>query len=555
MQNKQNPFASVLPPVPESYRARMEDALMALPVESPRTVSTVRFTKKQLIILIAALIALLTVGTAMAVAISRMEEVSGDAQKTIAYYQSVVNGDSTAETVPDSAVPTPYVIMAEFNSNENGDWQPGEIDHINVSQTVGTFTIQLDSLHPDYGPNYYGGNFTAFLRVNADRVQPFSLTDLSLSINGGEPIPTIDRRVSQGSVATPTPFYEAEWTKDVGMLVYPTFAFSGNPLLPGTTFEITGMLNGEPFSLFYDFNREAYEALRSEKLDLLEGINEILSGVPEDTIPVNASMRGEVIDEIALKDHFLYAVMHFDAEYCADPNNSRDGAYEEYDSGIFMTVDGMLSNIEFVSGTEDENGVGYGIYYAYYPYGDSMPDESLIGLWSTVFRVNWKTKQVTVPKDEAEYVAWRKESMELSAKYHQNDYLARPEASCGAFKVKEMIYLNKSAEGQLALIFETDEPVKDAQHGRDKQPIVTVNGTKLVNETCYVQTPNDFYGGSKDGGKLNGFWLYCPAFRTLPDTFEVTVSWQGDMVTFTMHKSDFKEAYVDVPAYKSLLGF
>ena len=85
MQNKQNPFASVLPPVPESYRARMEDALMALPVKSPRTVSTVRFTKKQLIILIAALIALLTVGTAMAVGISRMEEVSGDAQKTSAY--------------------------------------------------------------------------------------------------------------------------------------------------------------------------------------------------------------------------------------------------------------------------------------------------------------------------------------------------------------------------------------------------------------------------------------------------------------------------------------
>ena len=145
--------------------------------------------------------------------------------------------------------------------------------------------------------------------------------------------------------------------------------------------------------------------------------------------------------------------------------------------------------------------------------------------------------------------------MELSAKDYNNDYLAKPEASCSAFTVKEMIYLNKSAEGQLALILETDEPVKDAQHGADKQPIVIVNGTTLVNETCYVQTPNDFYGGSKDGGKLNGFWLLCPAYRTLPDTFEVTVSWRGDTVTFTMHKSDFDTACVDVPAYKSLLGF
>ena len=559
MQNKQNPFASVLPPVPESYRARMEDALMALPVESPRTVSTVRFTKKQLIILIAALIALLTVGTAMAVAISRMEEVSGDAQKTIAYYQSVVNGDSTAETVPDSAVPTPYVIMAEFNSNENGDWQPEKITNIDVSQRVGEFTIRLFSLWPNYGPDYTGdGNFSTHLYINAKQPQPYALENLRLSVNGGEPIRTVSDVVAErngGYRATPEPFYAEDWHPENGDNVCLYFALTGNPLLPGTTFEITGTLNGEPFSLFYDFSREAYEALRAEKLDLLEGINEVLSGVPEDTIPVNASMRGEVIDEIALKDHFLYAVMHNDMEYRSDPNNPLGGAYDTYDDGIFMTVDGMLSNIEFVSGSEDENGVGYGIYYAYYPYGDDMPDESLIGFEWTVFRVNWKTKQVTAPKDEAEYLAWRKESMELAAQYHQNDYLAKPEQSCDSFTVKEMIYLNKSAEGQLALIFETDEPVNDAQHGMDKQPIVTVNGTKLVNETCYVQTPNDFYGGSKDGGRLNGFWLYCPAFRTLPDTFEVTVSWQGDTVAFTMHKADFEEAYVDVPAYKSLLGF
>ena len=66
---------------------------------------------------------------------------------------------------------------------------------------------------------------------------------------------------------------------------------------------------------------------------------------------------------------------------------------------------------------------------------------------------------------------------------------------------------------------------------------------------------DDFCGGSKNGGKLNGFWLYCPAYRALPETFEVTVSWRGDTVTFTMHKSDFEETFVDVPEYKTLLGF
>lgn len=558
MQNDKS-FESLLPPVPESYRTRMENALLALPVDSVRAVPSRGFTKKQLIVLIAALITLLTVGTAFAIGISRMQEVRDDAQKTIANYQSIVNGSTDAAETADFAQPTPYVIMAEFNTNETGDWQPEEITNLDVSQKVGEFTIRLSSLLPNYGPDYTGdGNFTALLYVNAAQPQPYTLENLRLSVNGGEPIRTVSDIIAErhgGYRATPEPFHAEEWHPEKGDGVFPCFALSGNPLLPGTTFEITGTLNGEPFSLFYDFSREAYEALRAEKLDLLEGINEILSGVPEDTIPVNASMRGEVIDEIALKDHFLYAVMHFDAEYCADPNNPRDGAYEEYDSGIFMTVDGMLSNIEFVSGTEDENGFGHGLYYAYYPYGDSMPDESLIGLWSTVFRVNWKTKQVTVPKDEAEYVAWRKESMELSAKYHQNDYLARPEEACGAFKVKEMIYLNKSAEGQLAVILETDEPVKDAQLGRRNQPVVTVNGTTLVNETCYVQTPDNFEGGSKNGGKLNGFWLYCPAYCTLPDTFEVTISWRGDSVTFTMHKSDFETAYVDTREYKTLLGF
>ena len=67
-KNKQNTFESLLPPVPESYRARMEETLAAPPVETAsRTVSVRSFTKKQIIIFIAALVTLLTVGTAFAV--------------------------------------------------------------------------------------------------------------------------------------------------------------------------------------------------------------------------------------------------------------------------------------------------------------------------------------------------------------------------------------------------------------------------------------------------------------------------------------------------------
>lgn len=547
MQNN-NVYEKLLPPVPESYRTRMEDALAALPVESERTITVSRFTKKQIIILIAALITLLTVGTAMAVAISRMEEVRGDAQKTIAYYQSIINGDGMDETLLNNAVPTPYVIMQEFETDDNGEWRPTEIDHIDVSDTVGAFTIRLKSLSPNYGD----GRLMADIWIEADHAQPYTLENLRISVNGGDPIPTIDHRSEQQWSATPTPYAAEEWFSDTFDILDPIFALSGNPLSPGTTFEITGKLNGEPFSLFYDFSREAYEAMKAEQLNELDAIGQVLSGVPDDAIPVNASIGGTVIEEIALKDHFLYVVEHYDAD---NPNHSKYTDYSGFSDGINMTVDGMKSTVEFVSAADDENGVNHGLYYAYYPYDDPMPNESLISFQRTVFRVNWEKRTVTVPKDEAECSAWRKENADLCAKDYGTDYLAKPEQACSAFTVKEMIYLNKSAEGQLALILETDEPVKDAQHGADKQPIVIVNGTTLVNETCYVQTPNDFYGGSKDGGKLNGFWLLCPAYRTLPDTFEVTVTWRGDSVTFTMHKSDFETACVDVPAYKSLLGF
>ena len=553
MDKKQNCtyFETLLPPVPQSYRTRMEETLDALPVEKNRSVTIGRFTKKQFIILVAALITLLTVGTAFAIGISRMQEVRDDAQEMLAYYQSVVNGSGEAEMALNTAVPTPYVIMQDFETDDNGEWRPSEITHIDVSDTVGAFTIRLKGLSPNYGD----GRLMADIRIEADHAQPYILENIRISVNGGDPIPTIDQSSGQQWSATPTPYAAEEWFSDTFDVLDPTFALSGNPLSPGTTFEITGTLNGEPFSLTYDFSQEAYEALKAEQLETLEAISNVLSDVPEDVIPVNASIRGFVIEEIALKDHFLYVVEHTDREYRTDPNKPQGAAYMEYDKGIFMTVDGMLSNVDFVSSSEGEDGVRHDMYYAYYPYGDPMPKESLIGFKWTVFRVNWETGMVTAPKDEAEYLAWRKESMELSAKDYGTDFLAKPEKACDSFKVNEMIYLNKSASGQLAVILETDEPVKDAQHGADKQPVVTVNSTKLVNETNYVQTPNDFYGGSKDGGKLNGFWFYCPAYRTLPDTFEVTVSWRGGTVTFTMHKSDFDTAYVDVPAYKHLLGF
>ena len=89
----------------------------------------------------------------------------------------------------------------------------------------------------------------------------------------------------------------------------------------------------------------------------------------------------------------------------------------------------------------------------------------------------------------------------------------------------------------------------------DRQPVVTVNGVKLNNHTNYIQTPNDFMGGSDQGGKRVGFWLDAPAFRLLPDTFDVTVSWNGSSVTFPLHKADFQPGDAQHGEYHKLFGF
>jgi len=213
----------------------------------------------------------------------------------------------------------------------------------------------------------------------------------------------------------------------------------------------------------------------------------------------------------------------------------------------------MITWSDFVSSYE-KDGEKYMIERAYYPYGEEMPNESLIAFFGAVFRVNWATKTVTVPKDDNEYIAWRRESMALSEKDYGTDYVAKVDASCDAFSVSEVMYMNSSGWGAFGIILKTEEAVKNAHHGRDTQPVVTVNGVTLTNETNYIQTPNDFNGGSRNGGRENGFWLDAPAFRTLPDAFEITVSWRGGSVSFTVDKADFTATPLDWDTYKGIMN-
>ena len=548
----------LFPPVPASYYERMEDVLASLP-EQHKTVGSL--SRKQILILAAALLVLLAAGTALAVGISRMKEVKDSSQNVVSAYQAIVQNESSDLPVsggPEEAVPTPYVTLKKYETNENGEWQPQEIEDINVLQTVDDLTLRLDRL--DF--NGMNNHLMVTFWIEAEKARPYLLQDLRLSVNGGEPMDSISEAYRPQSpepgatpMPSPTPLVADEWFNDKMDEVNPVFEFPSNPLRPGTVFSITGTLNGTPFSLTYDLSEEAFERLRARELGTLQAISETLSAVPEETIPVNASMRGMAVEEVAVKDHYLYVVYHYDREYRSDPNNITGPAYDEYDKGIRVAVDGMLSDVDFISSSTDENGDMHMIERAYFPYGETVPKESLIGFLWTVFRVNWEKGEAYGPGDETEYLDWRKESAELSAADYGTDYAAKPDQSCKVFRLTEMIYLNKNAGGQLAVILETDEPVKNALKGRENQPVVTVAGITLDNEVSYVQDPDSFDGGTDDGGRRNSFWLYCPAYRTLPETFEVTVSWRGGTVSFTMQKTDFKAEILDFDTYDRILNF
>ena len=104
MPNKQFSSDSLFPPVPASYRARMEDVLESLPANQ----TTIRpLSKKQLLILAAALIVLLLAGTAVAVGISQMQSVRDSAAQTVSVYHAIVEGSANAvqSEAGENAVP------------------------------------------------------------------------------------------------------------------------------------------------------------------------------------------------------------------------------------------------------------------------------------------------------------------------------------------------------------------------------------------------------------------------------------------------------------------
>ena len=229
----------------DSMKARMVDRMRQMNETEPQPVRVPqRLRKRTLTILIAAAI-LLIGGTALALGISAMIGTRDRAAQAVASYQAVLEGQGVPETVelPGSSVPvpSPYITYAQFQADEDGKWLPDTITDIDVTAQAGGLTVRFAELisRTEFD------QLACYLVVEGAKPVPYSLSEIRMSINGGEALKTKaemewEQNRGYGSQPTPTPF-EA-WSMDDSDTNYLTFPVAGNPLRAGNTFTLTGKL-------------------------------------------------------------------------------------------------------------------------------------------------------------------------------------------------------------------------------------------------------------------------------------------------------------------------
>lgn len=536
---KESSFDSLLPQVPEDYRARMEKTLAALPAENTRTFSFPRIKKKHLVVLAAVLVAMLTVGAAAAIVASRMQDIRKGGIDKLDQYSQMVQGTGAPEIVDkdDPAFTGVYVPISSDigNSDGEGNWQPDEISVLDETVQVDPFTICLESI-------LFNDTLDAVFYIESDHPASYKIDSASLSINGGKPI--IDTSLDDlGSIEEETEFDEYNDNDKAEGGFGLVFDSEKNPLRPDTIFEFTFVLNGKTVTMTHTLTAERFAQLKQKTLNMIDNYKTLLSDIPQETIPVGAESYGYRIIEIAVKDHWLYYTVEDIPEYWKEheEDGREDVPFGKYDSdGFRPVIDGMICEERFVSAESSA------LERVYLPYPDRLPEQSLVSIFGAVFRIEWTSGKVTLPKDDEEFLAWREESEALSAKYGEYDtnFVAKPNAKADTFTVTDVTFVNAYDEpGEyfgIGLVFETNEAIKDPHNGKERQPIVTIAGVQIENQTDYDL--DLFDGGISKDGKHIGFQFHGAAYRTLPEEFEVTVEWNGSRTTFTLHKSDFVTA-------------
>ena len=520
MQNKRkNTYETLLPPVPESYRLRMEDALAALPVENTRTVSVGRFNKKQLIILIAALITLLTVSVTFAAAITRNQT-----------FKELTN-DTLDETI--------QTVTQPLNVESYEGWQPNHlILHDNVMLTkedvlcpVSDGVMQLTEL------GYVGSQgITAEFFFHTERDIPCEIADLAVAVNDG----SAQRAYENDRYV----YTEGHYCGGA------YFKCDGNPIWPGAIFTFTGKVNGEPFALTYMFTEKTYQTLQQGIVDAVNEHKAILEQIPDQGTPVGYELRNTILAEVSVGNHCMYFTT------LRSPNARRYTPddklpYSKYDRGLWPVIDGRTGEFYYLGTIDAENPDGT-VYCTYLPYSDVLlPQESLISFEGIVFRYEWETLKVTLPQDDTEYQAWRKESEELSERICETDWIWQFDEKLGDVSVTDLIFHTRSMWSDIGIAFESEQGFSDDA----KPPKMLINGVELkhVGEidpltdlTPYVRSDK-----KKLAYRMVG---YSPA--DLGETFTLTVEWRGSKKNITLHMSDvIREDAYEIKEYEALFHY
>ena len=520
---------------------RINERIATLP---KRREVRVRMPKRLIIALVAAAV-LLIAGTALAVTISRMQEVRDVGIEKLGEMADYVNdAEHPDAAAPDNTLTSSgSVPIAVGTRDENGNWQPQALSELNEAVQVGSFTVRLDSI------NYYTNNDDRFIIecfLESESSASYRFAPFSFSINGSETV-TNRESVSNAETQPASPVIEAGQSIPISL----TFQMEQkNPFRPGTTFMLSSELNGQPFTLTYELTKERFEQLRQNMLTDLDNYATQLRNVPEESIPLGIECNGNRIIDIAVKDHWMYFTSEPIKEYWEGREGGSDPLpYGSFDQGgLWPVIDSMYCPDEFISSKRTGEGIRDYIELSriYLPYGEELPEQSLVSIWGANFRIEWETATVTMPKDETEWLAWRQEC-EAIAGYYDDDkanFTAKPDAKAETFTVTDLVYMNRTGlKGTIGLVLETETAVKKPFKGQDRQPVVTINGTVLDGMMSEYGTVDSYIGGTENGGKCVGFVLYGPAYRILPEVFDVTVTWNGSTVTYTMHKYDLIRCY------------
>ena len=458
----------------------------------------IRLPKRLIIALVAAAILLLASVTYAAVLIRNKafkDYTNGEIENTIREVEEPLSDDNHEGWQPYNLILSDDVMSTKAD----------------VLCPVSNGTMQLSELH--YGARLLYASFA----YHTDEGNPCEVTDLAVQWN--------DEQCRSASTVNLFDTYTIDHYCGNA-----AFTAGSNPLLPNTTFVFTGKVNGDEFTLTYMLTEETFELLRKQSVESLKEHEDLVNRIPNEGTLVGYTYEGVTLTEVAVADNRMY----FTVVSNGVSNAERElPPYSKYDSGFYPVIDGRICDEYYLGVPEGKNPDGT-VYCAYLPYTpETAPTESLITYNGAAFRYEWKTGKVTLPKDRAEYEAWRKESMDQCMPYCEADWVWRFREQIGDAFVTDLVFHTHTMYGVIGIAFESEHGF-----GSDAElPKVMLNGIELKH-VGEVDPLTGTAPGMRGDGKKCGFCMVGCSPADLGDTFVLTVTWHGETTSVTLRMSD-----------------